>query len=137
MILKKKVIIPTGTNVCAENRQMTVSPEGTLPGCAARLLLLAKSKLAYLASGAILGAALFLLPVNSCYAAMPETDKIEHFAAGYIITDQLKQHTHLTWLERQGVVLLIAYAKERTDKYVDKNDIFATMLGGIFYSVKF
>lgn len=79
---------------------------------------------------------LFCLSCSVCFAAIPQ-DKALHFSAGYIINDQLTQHTHLTWLERQGVVLLIAYAKERTDAYVDKRDIAATMLGSLVYTIRF
>jgi len=77
-----------------------------------------------------------VLCMSTCFA-MPAADKVAHFGVGYIINDQLSRHTHLTFIERTLVVLGIAYAKERTDAYIDKNDIAATLAGGLFYEVKF
>ena len=36
-----------------------------------------------------------------------------HFGIGYIINDQLKKDTHLTFWEREGVSIFLAYAKQQ------------------------
>jgi len=77
-----------------------------------------------------------VLSASTCFA-MPATDKAAHFGAGYIISDQLSRHTKLTPLERILVVAGVAYIKERTDAYVDRKDIIATIEGGLFCEWKF
>ena len=66
------------------------------------------------------------------------TDKLCHFAWGYVINDQLKRHTKMSALERALCVAGIAVAKERfVDNHFDGGDAFATCLGGISYEIKF
>ena len=77
----------------------------------------------------------FLFP-SLTYAM--QTDKAAHFAASYMLSDQLKRHTKMTTLERIGTVLLVGYAKEQwIDSKFDKNDFAADMAGVLFYEVTF
>ena len=77
----------------------------------------------------------FLMP-QTVYAM--QTDKAAHFAVSYMLSDQLKRHTHMTTLERIGTVLFIGYAKEQwIDSKFDKRDFAADMAGVLFYEVYF
>lgn len=59
------------------------------------------------------------------------TDKFAHFGVGYVVSNEL-QHAGMSKLEAVATVALIAYAKERwVDDTFNKNDIGATVLGGI------
>ena len=76
----------------------------------------------------------------ACHASpihWPEPDKVAHFGAGYVISDQLYKRTGLTAWERLAVVGLIAYAKERLDSRLDKRDLVATVAGVGFLEIKF
>jgi len=65
-------------------------------------------------------------------------DKWAHMGAGYFFNDQLKRNTKLTPLERLATIAFLSFAKERwADAQFDKNDIAATLAGGLFYEVKF
>lgn len=66
------------------------------------------------------------------------TDKALHFAAGYIISDQLQHNAHCSAFEAFLITSGIAWAKEKfIDDHVDNNDAYATMAGGLFYQIKF
>ena len=66
------------------------------------------------------------------------TDKALHFAAGYIISDQLQRNAHCSAFEAFLITSGIAWAKEKfVDDHVDNNDAYATMAGGLFYQIKF
>lgn len=65
-------------------------------------------------------------------------DKWAHLGFGYIINDQLKKQTKLTAIERFLAVSTVAYAKEKwADSKFDRNDMIATMAGGLVYEAKF
>lgn len=58
-------------------------------------------------------------------------DKFAHFGVGYVISNEL-QHAGMSKLEAVATVAFIAYAKERwIDGTFNKNDIGATVLGGM------
>lgn len=66
------------------------------------------------------------------------TDKALHFAAGYIISDQLQRNAKCSPIEAFLITSAIAWAKEKfVDDQVDNNDAYATMAGGLFYQIKF
>lgn len=66
------------------------------------------------------------------------TDKALHFAAGYIISDQLQRNANCSAFEAFLITSGIAWAKEKwVDDHVDNNDAYATMAGGLFYQIKF
>lgn len=66
------------------------------------------------------------------------TDKALHFAAGYIMSDQLQRNAHCSTFEAFLITSGIAWAKEKfIDDHVDNNDAYATMAGGLFYQIKF
>lgn len=66
------------------------------------------------------------------------TDKALHFAAGYIISDQLQRNVNCSAFEAFLITSGIAWAKEKfIDDHVDNNDAYATMAGGLFYQIKF
>lgn len=66
------------------------------------------------------------------------TDKALHFAAGYIISDQLQRNAHCSAFEAFLITSGIAWAKEKwVDDHVDNADAYATMAGGLFYQIKF
>lgn len=67
-----------------------------------------------------------------------DTDKALHFAAGYIISDQLQRNAHCSAFEAFLITSSIAWAKEKwADDHVDNNDAYATMAGSLFYQVNF
>lgn len=67
-----------------------------------------------------------------------QTDKALHFAAGYIISDQLQRNAHCSAFEAFLITSGIAWAKEKfIDDNVDNNDAYATMAGCLFYQVEF
>lgn len=87
----------------------------------------------------------FIINISSCFAnslhdiqdSIP-TDKALHFAAGYIISDQLQRNAHCSAFEAFLITSGIAWAKEKfVDDHVDNNDAYATMAGGLFYQIKF
>jgi hypothetical protein len=66
------------------------------------------------------------------------TDKALHFAAGYIISDQLQRNANCSAFEAFFITSGIAWAKEKfVDDHVDNADAYATMAGGLFYQIKF
>ncbi len=66
------------------------------------------------------------------------TDKALHFAAGYIISDQLQRNAHCSAFEAFLITAGIAWAKEKlVDDHVDNNDAYATMAGSLFYQINF
>ena len=66
------------------------------------------------------------------------TDKALHFAAGYIISDQLQRNANCSAFEAFLITTGIAWAKEKfVDDNVDNNDAYATMAGSLFYQIKF
>lgn len=66
------------------------------------------------------------------------TDKALHFAAGYIISDQLQRNAHCSAFEAFLITSSIAWAKEKfVDDNVDNNDAYATMTGSLFYQINF
>lgn len=66
------------------------------------------------------------------------TDKALHFAAGYIISDQLQRNAHCSAFEAFLITAGIAWAKEKfVDDYVDNADAYATMAGSLFYQINF
>lgn len=66
------------------------------------------------------------------------TDKALHFAAGYIIQDQLQRNAGCSVFEAFLITSAIAWGKEKwVDDHVDNNDAYATMAGGLFYQIKF
>lgn len=67
-----------------------------------------------------------------------QTDKALHFAAGYIISDQLQRNADCSAFEAFLITSAIAWGKEKlVDDHVDNNDAYATMAGSIFYQIKF
>lgn len=88
---------------------------------------------------------LFLYATNICFSNglhdiqdnIP-TDKTLHFAAGYIISDQLQRNAGCSAFEAFFITSGIAWTKEKfVDDHVDNNDAYATMAGGLFYQIKF
>ena len=77
---------------------------------------------------------LLMLPHTVTFAS---ADKAAHFGVGYVLNDQLKQHTKLTFCERMLVIGAIAYAKEKSDRYVDNRDLLATLGGALMFQVRF
>ena len=66
------------------------------------------------------------------------TDKALHFAAGYIISDQLQRNAGCSAFEAFLITSAIAWSKEKwVDNHVDNNDAYATMAGSLFYQVEF
>lgn len=66
------------------------------------------------------------------------TDKALHFAAGYIISDQLQRNAGCSAFEAFLITSAIAWGKEKyIDDNVDNNDAYATMSGSLFYQIKF
>lgn len=66
------------------------------------------------------------------------TDKALHFAAGYIISDQLQRNAGCSALEAFLITTGIAWAKEKwVDDSVDNKDAYATMAGSLFYQIEF
>lgn len=66
------------------------------------------------------------------------TDKALHFMAGYVIQDQLQRNVGCSAFEAFLITSGIAWAKEKfIDDYVDNNDAYATMAGGLFYQISF
>ena len=66
------------------------------------------------------------------------TDKFAHFGMTYFLADELKQHTHLTPLERVLVCTFVAYAKEKwVDSVFDKRDMAAGVAGVLVYEFRF
>lgn len=66
------------------------------------------------------------------------TDKALHFAAGYIISDQLQRNVGCSAFEAFLITSAIAWSKEKwVDDHVDNADAYATMAGGLFYQIKF
>lgn len=66
------------------------------------------------------------------------TDKALHFAAGYIISDQLQRNANCSAFEAFLITSAIAWSKEKwVDSNVDNNDAYATMAGSLFYQVEF
>lgn len=66
------------------------------------------------------------------------TDKALHFAAGYIISDQLQRNANCSTFEAFLITSAIAWSKEKfVDDHVDNADAYATMAGGLFYQIKF
>lgn len=67
-----------------------------------------------------------------------QSDKALHFAAGYIISDQLQRNAGCSAFEAFLITTGIAWAKEKyIDDNVDNNDAYATMTGSLFYQIKF
>ena len=67
-----------------------------------------------------------------------QSDKALHFAAGYIISDQLQRNANCSALEAFLITSAIAWGKEKwVDTDVDNNDAYATMAGGLFYQISF
>ena len=76
-------------------------------------------------------------PIHNIQDNIP-TDKALHFAAGYIISDQLQRNVKCSAFEAFLITTSIAWAKEKfVDDSVDNNDAYATMAGGLFYQIKF
>lgn len=66
------------------------------------------------------------------------TDKALHFAAGYIISDQLQRNAGCSAFEAFLITTGIAWAKEKwIDDSVDNKDAYATMAGSLFYQIEF
>lgn len=66
------------------------------------------------------------------------TDKALHFAAGYIISDQLQRNADCSVFEAFLITSAIAWGKEKyIDDNIDNNDAYATMAGSLFYQIKF
>ena len=82
----------------------------------------------------LLGTA-FLLPKTSY--AMPATDKVAHVGVGYMLNSELKKHTHMTFIERLGVVVVVAGAKELSDAHWDNKDFMATVAGCLVVEIHF
>lgn len=79
----------------------------------------------------------FANPIHDLQDSIP-TDKALHFAAGYIISDQLQRNAHCSAFEAFLITSGIAWAKEKfVDDHVDNVDAYATMAGGLFYQIKF
>lgn len=67
-----------------------------------------------------------------------QTDKALHFAAGYIISDQLQRNAGCSAFEAFLITSSIAWAKEKwVDDSVDNKDAYATMAGSLFYQINF
>lgn len=67
-----------------------------------------------------------------------QSDKALHFAAGYVIQDQLQRNAGCSAFEAFLITTGIAWAKEKwVDDSVDNKDAYATMAGGLFYQIKF
>lgn len=67
-----------------------------------------------------------------------QTDKVLHFAAGYIISDQLQRNANCSAFEAFLITTGIAWAKEKwVDDSVDNKDAYATMAGSLFYQINF
>ena len=76
-------------------------------------------------------------PIHNLQDEIP-TDKALHFAAGYIISDQLQRNVGCSTFEAFLITSGIAWAKEKyIDDNVDNNDAYATMTGSLFYQIKF
>lgn len=76
-------------------------------------------------------------PIHDLQDEIP-TDKALHFAAGYIISDQLQRNAHCSVFEAFLITSAIAWSKEKfVDDHVDNADAYATMAGGLFYQIKF
>lgn len=79
----------------------------------------------------------FANPIHDIQDDIP-ADKALHFAAGYIISDQLQRNANCSAFEAFLITSGIAWAKEKwVDDHVDNNDAYATMAGGLFYQIKF
>lgn len=66
------------------------------------------------------------------------TDKALHFAAGYIISDQLQRNADCSAFEAFLITSAIAWGKEKlVDDHIDNNDAYTTMTGSLFYQIKF
>lgn len=79
----------------------------------------------------------FANPIHDLQDEIP-TDKALHFAAGYIISDQLQRNVGCSTFEAFLITSGIAWAKEKyIDDNVDNNDAYATMTGSLFYQIKF
>lgn len=88
---------------------------------------------------------LISLSISTCFAnslhdlqdAIPP-DKALHFAAGYIIQDQLERNIHCSKLEAFLITSTIAWGKEKwIDDHIDNNDAYSTMFGALFYQIEF
>ena len=67
-----------------------------------------------------------------------QTDKALHFAAGYIISDQLQRNVGCSAFEAFLITSAIAWGKEKyIDDNIDNNDAYTTMAGSLFYQIKF
>lgn len=67
-----------------------------------------------------------------------QTDKALHFAAGYIISDQLQRNAGCSAFEAFLIISAIAWGKEKyIDDNIDNNDAYTTMVGSLFYQVEF
>ena len=67
-----------------------------------------------------------------------QADKALHFAAGYIISDQLQRNAGCSAFEAFLITSAIAWGKEKfVDDNIDNNDAYATMAGSLFYQVEF
>ena len=76
-------------------------------------------------------------PIHDLQDEIP-TDKALHFAAGYIISDQLQRNVNCSAFEAFLITTGIAWAKEKwVDDSVDNKDAYATMAGCLFYQVEF
>lgn len=76
-------------------------------------------------------------PIHDVQDSIP-TDKALHFAAGYIISDQLQRNASCSAFEAFLITSAIAWGKEKwVDSNVDNNDAYATMAGSLFYQVEF
>lgn len=76
-------------------------------------------------------------PLHDLQDEIP-TDKALHFAAGYIISDQLQRNAHCSAFEAFLITAGIAWAKEKlVDDHVDNDDAYATMAGSLFYQINF
>lgn len=76
-------------------------------------------------------------PIHDMQNSVP-TDKALHFAAGYIISDQLQRNAGCSAFEAFLIASGIAWAKEKwVDDHVDNADAYTTMTGSLFYQIKF
>lgn len=79
----------------------------------------------------------FANPIHDIQDDIP-TDKALHFAAGYIISDQLQRNAHCSAFEAFLITSAIAWSKEKfVDDHVDNADAYATMAGSLFYQINF
>lgn len=80
----------------------------------------------------------FANPIHDFQDRIP-TDKALHFAAGYIISDQLQRNAAgCSAFEAFLITSGIAWAKEKfVDGNVDNDDAYATMAGSLFYQINF